>query len=259
MREDTKKFFYRSVSVREGNVFSIHEKTMNKAGLDTPMYPIEEGKGHYQGYEHSSSSKFPDDPKYAFNYLKLRTEYIGCFEDDPIDMCELRYMNCISLQILGVLHVQNIQHLRYLPAHVLKEEQYLVESIKTILENTENSNNISVIHLEQLELERIPHEFAKWTNVELSNCYELYTKQKEINIGLFQRYPQFFELTLDIKPILKLKPDLLRTGKYPITFPKEYFINELRKLKYGGDTSTVSATQMEDTECIVVSDNEEKI
>ena len=34
MREDTKKFFYRSVSVKEGDLFSLQDKVMNEAGRE---------------------------------------------------------------------------------------------------------------------------------------------------------------------------------------------------------------------------------
>ncbi len=43
-------------------------------------------------------------------------------------------MSFVSLQILGVVHINNVEHLRFIPTQYLSEEQYLVQAIKTILE-----------------------------------------------------------------------------------------------------------------------------
>ena len=70
-------------------------------------------------------------------------------------------------------------------------------------------------------------------------------------MDLFQRYPEYFELTMDMNAVLKLKPDMVRDGKYPITFPKEYFLSEFKPF---GNSSTQSSTKPEGSACIMIDD-----
>ena len=74
----------------------------------------------------------------------IRFDYVGCFEDPPVDCCEIRYMDFVSLQIRGVLHIGNIEHLKLIPDVYLAEEQYLVQAIKAILENNKEGSHIVV-------------------------------------------------------------------------------------------------------------------
>ncbi len=104
-----------------------------------------------------------------------------------------------------------------------------------------------------MAVEELPKEFKRWTQRELAQCYQLHTPLGEINAELFQRYPEYFELTLDVKAMIRLKPSEYRAGKYPITFPTQFF-------KAGSVSLTNSTTQgtakMEDSESIVISDEE---
>ena len=109
--------------------------------------------------------------------------------------------------------------------------------------------------LESLAVQELPAEFEKWTRRPLAQCYDLFTASGDINANLFQRYPEHFELTLDLAPLLKLKPESLRTGKYPITFPKEYFQKELEKMAIPNENSTNSSTPMFESESIIIDDD----
>ena len=98
----------------------------------------------------------------------------------------------------------------------------------------------------------MPKEFKKWTYRNLNSCYSLYNAFGEINCTLFQKYPEYFELTLDIKARLKLKPDEFRTGKYPITFPKQYYVQGPASIN-----STQAASKMDDVGCVLIEEGDE--
>ena len=109
-----------------------------------------------------------------------------------------------------------------------------------------------------MPIDELPVAFKKYTGIPLDACYSLYTQFKAVNQELFQKYPEYFEVTPDIKPILKLKPEKVRNGKYPITFPKEYFMQEMHKYqgKPGNDKGAgEAAVPMSDTVYIVVDDS----
>ena len=228
-REDNKKFFYRSVSVKEGEMFSIQKKM----DIDQSFM--------FTGGQKTDAA--PDS-----RYRAGNSEYLGCFEESPVDSCEIRYSSFIPLQIMGILHVRNIDHLKCIPTIYLNEEQYLVQVLMTILENTEKH---------ALEVDRLLKEFRKWVRRDLAAFYELYNAFGDINTQLFQKYPEYFEVTLDMRAMIKLKPSEFRDGKYPITFPKEYFEREMKPAVFSASTAvaTQSVAGVEDTDPITIEDD----
>jgi len=234
-REDTKKFFYRSVSVKEGDVFSIQKKK----GVDNSfLYPSSDPKEMENSFMQKSSQKGKHK----------NVEYMGCFEEDSVDQCEIRYSSFISLQIMGIMHIGNIDHLKCIPSIYLYEEQYLVQVLKTILENAENH---------ALEVDKLIKEFRKWVRRDLSTFYELYNTFGDINTQLFQRFPEYFGVSPDIKAVISVKDPKYRSGKYPITFPKEYFEKESKAPLSIASITTQSISKADETDPIIIDDGPE--
>ena len=177
-------------------------------------------------------------------------------------------MSFVSLQIKGIIHINNIEHLKLVPTSHLCEEQYLVQILKTILENCENSKGKCFMIVDEIPIDELAEKFKFWTKTDLSMCYQLYEAFGIVNMDLFRRYPEYFEVTPDMSAMLKLKPNEVREGKYPISFPKEYFAKTYKafgkpQLLLESDIKLVSmvpcqkeegVTPMEDTECIIIDD-----
>ena len=94
--------------------------------------------------------------------------------------------------------------------------------MKTILGNIENK---------QILLDELPALFRQWTGRDLSVAYDLYDEFECPNTKLFQKYPEYFEVSLDVEPKLKLKQIEYKAGEYPINFPKEYFEKEYKNFE----------------------------
>ena len=150
---------------------------------------------------------------------KPKMEYVGCFDEERVDTCEIYYADLISLEIQGILHINNIEHLKCVPDFFLLQEQYLMNAIRTLVGNEENK---------EILLESLPSKFNKWVQRELLVFYEFYNDFGLINTQLFQKYPEYFEITLDVNPKLKVKQGGLFAWKYPIEFPKDYFATPLK-------------------------------
>jgi len=199
-RTSDMKFFVNSVSVQEGETFSIPEQSF--------IYKKESVKG-----------------------------YIGCFKEGYIDGCEINYSNFYSLQVLGVLHVSNIRHLKCIPTTCLKKDEYLTQVIITLLNHVENK---------ELPLERIPEEFRRWTRRDMEKCYKVYDDRGFYNARLYQMYPEHFDLSLDLKPKIKLKEYGLKGLMHRITFPSDYN-------KKGRIESTPSTcSEARDSPCLIL-------
>eukprot|EP00826_Nyctotherus_ovalis_P007689 TRINITY_DN11958_c0_g1_i6.p1 TRINITY_DN11958_c0_g1~~TRINITY_DN11958_c0_g1_i6.p1 ORF type:complete len:223 (-),score=57.27 TRINITY_DN11958_c0_g1_i6:121-789(-) len=145
---------------------------------------------------------------------KMQVDHMGRFDESYIDRCEIYYSSLVSLEIRGILHISNINHLKCVPDSFLAKEEYLMNVIKTLVKKQRDS---------ELLLEKLPKKFSKHVGRELLKYYNFYNDFGLINTQLFQKYPEHFEITLDMKPKLRVKEGELFAWKYPVKFPESYF------------------------------------
>lgn len=127
-----------------------------------------------------------------------RHQYAGCFNDDPLDFCEIRYSTFISLQILGVLHVSNIKHMKVLFA--------LVEDAG------------------EVPLDKLAALFYTWVRRDIEVCYNLHNTLGEVNLELFKKHPEYFELVEGECPKLRAVKREKSLASCPVPLPQEYFL-----------------------------------
>ena len=79
-REDNKKFFYRAVSVKEGDFFCLEDKNEHSFKL----------------HDNEPGDSLLDS---TIETKRLNVDYMGCFDKDPVDSCEITYSSLITLEI----------------------------------------------------------------------------------------------------------------------------------------------------------------
>lgn len=139
------KYAYQSMSIKEGEVFELPKGNFKRQKTsDSNSYGKENrgwgGKGGFKqqdrGFNSSNRSGWQTDDNKNDDEKeepKMFQEYIILEREGPIDSVTIHYADLPSLQMLGIVSLDNYYHLSMIPASFLTDATYVIRVFKTIL------------------------------------------------------------------------------------------------------------------------------
>lgn len=139
------KYAYQSMSIKEGEVFELPKGNFKRQKTsDSNSYGKENkgwtGKGgfkqHNKGFGGSNKSSWQsenDKNDDESNEPKMFQEYIILEREGAIDSITIHYADLPSLQMLGIVSLDNYYHLSMIPSSYLVDATYVIRVFKTIL------------------------------------------------------------------------------------------------------------------------------
>lgn len=145
------KYAYQSMSIKEGNTFQVgpfkRQKTSDNDGYGQSNSGWGQTNSRYGKFNNkfsnkenwgdsnqlsawgSSSENQPTDG----DAPKMFQEYIILEREGAIDQVTIHYADIASLQMLGILSLDNYYHLSMIPPSLLTDASYVIRVFKTIL------------------------------------------------------------------------------------------------------------------------------
>jgi hypothetical protein len=141
------KYAYQSMSIKEGDVFELpkgnfkRQKTSDSNSYEKENKGWNRGKGFKQqdrGFGSSNKSSWQSEDNKNEDESeepKMFQEYIILEREGPIDSITIHYADLSSLQMLGIVSLDNYYHLSMVPSSFLTDATYVIRVFRTILMN----------------------------------------------------------------------------------------------------------------------------
>jgi hypothetical protein len=194
---ENKKFFERSLSIREGNLFSKEVK------------------------------KFDNGTK--------RKEHFIDFEKE-IDSIILHYSDFVAMQIMGIISLRNVNHLKLIP-DTKWDKNYAIATLEAILGGENYTEGINVNDIEEVFLSFTNKSLKSFIEGDLYNFFQTKGNKFKINdLGI---------ITLSNRKLYKSKfceiPGFIDKSPYCVqkTKAKNYISHEILKNKRGREQEVI--------------------
>ena len=147
------KYAYQSMSIKEGETFELpkgnfkRQKTSegNSSGKENRGWGDKGGyKQQDKGFAYSNKSSWQSESNNndENEEQKMFQEFIILEREGPIDSVTIHYADLSSLQMLGILSLDNYNHLSMIPPMMLTDATYVIRVFRTILLNKKSKCQI---------------------------------------------------------------------------------------------------------------------
>ncbi|CAI2369258.1 unnamed protein product [Moneuplotes crassus] len=155
------KVAYKSMSVKEGECFEFKSAPFKRRKIE------QEDKGWGNDDKENKPIEKP----------RMFKEYIILERKGPVDEVTIHYGDIAALQVLGIISLDNYQHLMMIPPPLLAEASYVIKVFKTIVDTKKK------IHIKDCGL-----EFHQATACKLDDLF----------LNVEEELPEFFKIKSDI-------------------------------------------------------------